>query len=56
VLPRSEGVGEFGEDRCEPMPWIDIHAELVVAASEVRDDTVNLFGCLAIYAWVWRVG
>jgi hypothetical protein len=41
VLPRSDGVSEFGEDRCELMPWIDIHPEFVVAASEVLDERVS---------------
>jgi hypothetical protein len=40
VLPRSDGAGEFGEDRCESMPWVDIHAEFVVAAVEVLDESV----------------
>jgi hypothetical protein len=40
VLPRSDGAGEFGEDRCEPMAWVDIHAEFVVSASEVLDERV----------------
>ena len=30
--------GEFGEDRGEPMSWIDIKAEFVVAAAEVLDE------------------
>jgi hypothetical protein len=33
VLLRSEGVGEFSEDRYEPMSLVDIHVECVVAAS-----------------------
>jgi hypothetical protein len=39
VLLRSDGAGEFGEDRWEPMPLVDIHAEFVVAATEVLDET-----------------
>jgi hypothetical protein len=33
VLRRSDGVGEFGEDRWEPIPSVDIYAEFVVAAA-----------------------
>ena len=33
--------GEFGEDRREPMPWVDIPAEFVVPASEVLDKRVS---------------
>jgi hypothetical protein len=40
VLPRSDGVSEFGEDRCEPMPRVDIPAELVVAATEILHERV----------------
>jgi hypothetical protein len=40
VLRRSDGAGEFGEDRCEPMPSIDIPAEFVVAATEVLHERV----------------
>jgi hypothetical protein len=29
------GQWRFGEDRCEPMPSVDIHAEFVMAASEI---------------------
>jgi hypothetical protein len=39
VLLRSEGVGEFNEDRSEPMSSVDIHAECVMAAS-VLDERV----------------
>lgn len=35
MLARLDGVGEFGEDRCKPMPGVDIHAQFVVAATEV---------------------
>jgi hypothetical protein len=41
VLPRSDGVGEFGEDCCEPMSWVDIPAEFVVASSEVLDKRMS---------------
>ena len=41
VLPRSDGVGEFGEDCCESMPWVGVHAEFVVAASEVLEERVS---------------
>jgi hypothetical protein len=37
---RSNGEGEFGEGRREPMPRIGIHAEFVVAAAEVLDERV----------------
>jgi hypothetical protein len=40
VLPRSDGVGEFGEDRCESIPSIDIPAEFVVATTEVLHERV----------------
>lgn len=30
VLSRSDGAGGLGEDRREPMPWVDIPAEFVV--------------------------
>jgi hypothetical protein len=40
VLPRSDGAGEFGEDRCEPMPLVDIHAEFIVAATQVLHECV----------------
>ena len=40
VLPRSDGAGEFGEDRCEPMPSVNIDAEFVVAAADVLDERV----------------
>ncbi len=41
VLPRSDGVGEFDEDCCELMPWVDVHAEFVVAASELLHERVS---------------
>lgn len=41
VLLRSEGVGEFGEVRCEPMSSVDINADFVVASSEVLDERVS---------------
>ena len=40
VLLRSDGMGEFGEDRCELMPWVDIRTEFVVATTEVLDERV----------------
>jgi hypothetical protein len=33
-------MGEFGEDRCELMPWVDIRTEFVVATTEVLDERV----------------
>ena len=35
VLPRSDGVGEFVEDRCERMLSVEIHAEFVVARAKI---------------------
>jgi hypothetical protein len=32
--------GEFGGDHCEPMPWIEIYADFIVAASEIHDEGV----------------
>jgi hypothetical protein len=40
VLARSDSAGEFGKDRCEPRPSVDIYAEFVVAATEVLDERV----------------
>jgi hypothetical protein len=40
ALPRSDGLGEFGEDRCEPMPSIRLPAEFVVAATKVLHERV----------------
>jgi hypothetical protein len=40
VLARSDGVSEFGEDRCEPMPSIDIPAEFVVSATKILHERV----------------
>jgi hypothetical protein len=40
VLSRSDGEGEFGEDRCEPMPSIDIPAEFVVTATKILHERV----------------
>jgi hypothetical protein len=37
---RSDGAGEFGEGRREPMPPVDIRAEFVVAATEVLHESV----------------
>ncbi len=36
----SDGVGEFGEGRREPMPWTDVHAEFVVTAEQILDEGV----------------
>jgi hypothetical protein len=41
VVLRSDGEGEFGEGGREPMLWVLIHAELVVATSEVLDEGVS---------------
>ena len=35
VVPRSDGEGEFGEGRREPLLWVEFHAEFVVAAADV---------------------
>jgi hypothetical protein len=35
VVPRSDGEGEFGEGRREPMLWVEFHAKFVVAAADV---------------------
>jgi len=40
VLPRLDGAGEFGEDRCEPLPSIDIAAEFIVTATKVLHERV----------------
>lgn len=40
VLPRLDGAGEFCEDRYEPMLSVNIHAEFIVAATEVLDESV----------------
>ena len=40
VVPRSDGEGEFGEGRWEPMLWVEFHAEFVVAAADVLDEGV----------------
>ena len=39
---RSDGVGEFGEGRGDPMPQvdIDIDTEFVMSAAEVLDESV----------------
>lgn len=31
---RSDGAGEFGESRREPVPEVEIHTEFVVSAAE----------------------
>jgi hypothetical protein len=41
VVPRSDGEGEFGEGRWEPMLWVEFHAEFVVAAADVLDECVS---------------
>jgi hypothetical protein len=41
VVPRSDGEGEFGEGRREPLLWVEFHAEFVVAAAEVLDECVS---------------
>jgi hypothetical protein len=41
VVPRSDGEGEFGEGRREPMLWVEFHAEFVVAAADVLDECVS---------------
>ena len=41
MVLRSDGEGEFGEGGREPMLWVLIHAELVVATSEVLDEGVS---------------
>jgi hypothetical protein len=35
LLPRSDGVGEFVEDRCERVLSVEIHAEFVVATAKI---------------------
>src|SRR5947209_14463047 len=41
VVPRSDGEGEFGEGRREPMLWVEVYAEFVVAAADVLDECVS---------------
>ena len=41
VVPRSDGEGEFGEGDREPMLWVLINAEFVVATSEVLHEGVS---------------
>jgi hypothetical protein len=41
VVPGSDGEGEFGEGRREPMLWVEFHAEFVVAAADVLDECVS---------------
>jgi hypothetical protein len=41
VVPRSDGEGEFGEGDREPMLWVLIYAEFVVATSEVLHEGVS---------------
>jgi hypothetical protein len=40
VLVRSERMGEFGEDHCELMPWVDTRTEFVVATTETLNEHV----------------
>jgi hypothetical protein len=40
VAPELDGVGEFGEDRGDPMPRVDIDTKFVVSAAEVLDERV----------------
>ena len=40
VLGSIRWRGEFGEGRREPMSWISIHAEFIVAAAEILDERV----------------
>ncbi len=40
LAPRSDGEGEFGEDCGEPLAWVNIQAEFVVAATEVLHERV----------------
>jgi hypothetical protein len=39
--PCSDGEGQFGEDRREPVLRVGVHAEFVVAAAEVLDEGVS---------------
>jgi hypothetical protein len=41
VAPRSDGEGELGKGRWEPLLWVEFHAEFVVAAAEVLDEGVS---------------
>ena len=41
VAPWSDGEGEFGEGRREPMLWVKLHAQFVVAAAEVLHECVS---------------
>jgi hypothetical protein len=36
----SDAEGEFGESGGEPMPWVDIQTEFVVAAAEILGECV----------------
>ena len=38
--PYSDSKGEFSKGRRKPMPRVDIHTELVVAAAEILDESV----------------
>lgn len=37
----SDGGGELGEGGWEPLLWIDIHTEFVMAATQVLDERVS---------------
>ena len=37
----SDGKGEFGERRREPVPWVDLDAEFVVAVADVLDEGMS---------------
>ena len=50
VLPQSDGVDEFCEDRCERISSIDVRAEFVVAPMETS------YACLALITRVVRSG
>ncbi len=39
--PRSDGEGEFGKGRWEPLLWVKFPAEFVVTAAEVLDECVS---------------
>jgi len=41
AVPRLGGEGEFGEGRREPMLWVELDAEFVVAAAEVLHERVS---------------
>jgi len=41
VVPRLDGEGKFREGGREPMLWVLLHAEFIVATSEVLDEGVS---------------